>query len=111
MERQDIANVVITYMGETKSLMKWCEDLNLNYVTVRVRYSRGTRVPELFRETTTTNEKSSPKYLEKALRPEVYKELLEVAGMLQTTPMVILEQFLSYGCKRLRKTIMMGTED
>lgn len=33
-------NHYITYKGKTQSMMKWCEELNLNYSTIRSRLNR-----------------------------------------------------------------------
>lgn len=35
------SNVMITYMGETKTLAQWCRELGLKYGTVSTRISRG----------------------------------------------------------------------
>jgi len=37
--------------GETKSLVEWCEDLNLDYLTVLSRLHRGCNEDRLFRPT------------------------------------------------------------
>ena len=34
-------NILITYDGETKTLVEWCEQLNLPYGTIEMRINRG----------------------------------------------------------------------
>ena len=41
-------NVIIEYMGESKTLKQWCEYLGLNYGMVKQRRKRGFEVPRLF---------------------------------------------------------------
>lgn len=38
----------IEFQGKTQNLMQWCNELNLPYKTINIRYKRGKRVPELF---------------------------------------------------------------
>lgn len=41
-------NVIIEYMGETKTLKQWCEHFGLNYGMVKRRMANGWEVPKLF---------------------------------------------------------------
>lgn len=47
------ADALITYDGQTKSLVDWCKYLDLNYHVVRMRYKRGKNIDELFLPTPT----------------------------------------------------------
>lgn len=42
------ADTLITYDGQTRSLVDWCKFLDLNYHVVRMRHKRGRLVDELF---------------------------------------------------------------
>ena len=41
--RQNTSNQPITHNDITRTLREWCQLLNLNYLTVRMRYIRGER--------------------------------------------------------------------
>ena len=41
-------NVFVEYMGETKTLKQWCNELGLSYGMVKARRRNGWTVPELF---------------------------------------------------------------
>lgn len=41
-------NILICYKGKTKTLMQWCEELNLNYKRVHNRYRRGIPLDDVF---------------------------------------------------------------
>lgn len=41
--RQNTSNQLITHNDITRTLREWCQLLNLNYLTVRMRYIRGER--------------------------------------------------------------------
>lgn len=47
------ADTLITYDGQTRSLVDWCKFLDLNYHVVRMRHKRGRLVDELFHATPT----------------------------------------------------------
>ena len=34
-------NVYLTYHGKTQNIMQWCNELNLNYHTIRMRHNKG----------------------------------------------------------------------
>ncbi|MCI8378602.1 MAG: hypothetical protein HFH72_08810 [Lachnospiraceae bacterium] len=41
-------NVIIEYMGESKTMKQWCDCLGLNYGMVKARKRKGWKVPRLF---------------------------------------------------------------
>jgi hypothetical protein len=42
-------SLMVTYLGDTKSLPNWCRELNLPYKTIVARYSKGFRGEDLFK--------------------------------------------------------------
>lgn len=47
-ENNKRTNHFLTYKGETKTMKQWCEELKLNYNTVRTRIRRGCSVEIAF---------------------------------------------------------------
>lgn len=83
--RKSFSSTPITYNGQTKSLAQWAMDLGVPYPTVRMRYTRGVRDPEVllsnsrgyvmtgqagYRLTRITS-RSPDSFLEDWFRPEV----------------------------------------
>lgn len=91
-----IASAPITYKGETKLLRAWVDELNLNYTTVRMRYTRGVRGAKLFAPTKTTPKAID---LQTFLGDEVYAELEVAANYLQLSPSATARHILTQGLK------------
>lgn len=48
--RNKTNGIMVTYNGETKQLIKWCEELQLSYVAIYTRFIRGWSVDRMFTE-------------------------------------------------------------
>jgi len=95
-----LATTLITHKGESKLLREWVAELGLNYDTVRMRYTRGTRGAKLFAPT-----RATPKAidLQHFLGDELYARLEETADYLQISASAAARHILGEG---LKKTIM-----
>lgn len=91
METRNIAEQLITYKGETKLLRNWVKDLGLDYVTVRMRYTRGTRGDKLFAPTRFT---PRPLDVKAFLGDEDYERLDALAKHLQLSPATVARDLL-----------------
>jgi len=60
---------LVEYMGETKSLGEWCEELNLNYDPIRTRYNKGIRGAELFKPVRPKNKNGQGRRKRRVTKP------------------------------------------
>lgn len=105
-----VARERITHNDTTRTLREWCQILNLNYLTVRMRYLRGERDTDKLLRATPVPKKGNPNNLyprEKALRNntpplwvqelqyDIRKTLLEMSGYNRETLEVLLKKIVT----------------
>lgn len=105
-----VARERITHNDTTRTLREWCQLLNLNYLTVRMRYLRGERDTDKLFRATPVPKKGNPNNLyprEKTLRNntpplwvqelqyDIRKTLLEMSGYNRETLEVLLKKIVT----------------
>jgi len=104
----EIAVVEIEHDGVTRTLRDWAAVLSVPYPTVRMRYRRGKRAfSELFRREpgmmthaeqageTMTIVHQSRTFLDDLFRPEVAKQIREVAKDAGISPMEVVQRVVT----------------
>jgi hypothetical protein len=96
-----IATTLIEYEGKALLLKDWCYLLDLDYTTVRMRYTRGMEVPELFAP---TPRKFNSGARTVVLSDSIFERLEHHGKRLRIMPNDLVAELLKHGLNKLDKS-------
>ena len=96
-----IARAEVEHNGTTRTLREWSEILDIDYATLRMRYTRGTRGDDLFYKPFFKNKITHSVDVLHTLNQDLRLRLIQQADKMEIDPVELLNQMVEHYLQKL----------